>query len=747
MGTATSKLSGMNKLAQVLPETTDVEATSPDGIRVIMKRLLSQTSMEDIDNLMLESASFRAVFRKNKLRVLRNLIAPAAWEDAIACVDRRLHMGKAARKAFDRDYEDGTVSQFPLDGISENHGSDGDDKPANAAPETPDKSRHPRPTDRGQWNLDDLCELVRVIDKLLGRKCSKTHPTFEEWEASWRSAHPRRDVHAYRAVPSRDRADWTNRDPSGVEHHYEELCRDHGTEDAVNFDYAFQRHTKFDPTGVRYEGIQMDKSTRARLQRAFFRLELIRRAYYQRPLFPQGAKFRSRTGTIREGEFGTAGETYATRLARAEGLFKGWAADDFREVVCAFKATLNEYAVPVSHMMEDFMVAVEDALESEGQRRVERVCEGMREGLRANAAAVGLRWERDPLTDEDDLRMWDVEPDEAFYDLRAQLLDEEEEVGVIEASKMVPLGRLGFDGLRSTIFRSERGRATPRSRREREDPSRRAPARETSPELAMSRFLHVLCSLPLGFLGGFMAMPASRKRRFLKSSYWALSRVKASHTPLFLSGEMSAWSSKPADGSGPRHWDLGKDARLFPELSVRAAAIACVCNVYECQTHPAMGFRVRVDRRDGGWRWRWNDRSVPPVVWARIRSDVEYRSVRIDGVFRMSPESWVAVWRSDREFERQLWTGPMAERERWEGYGHAGRLDPNECYCRLGANCALCLPLPDTELPEWGLFTKEELMEEIEQIKDLRNPELTHRYPELAESIEEYKKTHKAVLY
>ncbi|GKT84520.1 LOW QUALITY PROTEIN: hypothetical protein Ct61P_02370 [Colletotrichum tofieldiae] len=665
MGTATSKLSGMNKLAQVLPETTDVEATSPDGIRVIMKRLLSQTSMEDIDNLMLESASFRAVFRKNKLRVLRNLIAPAAWEDAIACVDRRLHMGKAARKAFDRDYEDGTVSQFPLDGISENH-------------------------DRGQWNLDDLCELVRVIDKLLGRKCSKTHPTFEEWEASWRSAHPRRDVHAYRAVPSRDRADWTNRDPSGVEHHYEELCRDHGTEDAVNFDYAFQRHTKFDPTG--------------------------------------GAKFRSRTGTIREGEFGTAGETYATRLARAEGLFKGWAADDFREVVCAFKATLNEYAVPVSHMMEDFMVAVEDALESEGQRRVERVCEGMREGLRANAAAVGLRWERDPLTDEDDLRMWDVEPDEAFYDLRAQLLDEEEEVGVIEASKMVR------EGPRDAAEQAREG-----------GPFAEGPGAGDEPRAGHVAVLARPVQPPARVPGGFMAMPASRKRRFLKSSYWALSRVKASHTPLFLSGEMSAWSSKPADGSGPRHWDLGKDARLFPELSVRAAAIACVCNVYECQTHPAMGFRVRVDRRDGGWRWRWNDRSVPPVVWARIRSDVEYRSDRRR--LPHEPESWVAVWRSDREFERQLWTGPMAERERWEGYGHAGRLDPNECYCRLGANCALCLPLPDTELPEWGLFTKEELMEEIEQIKDLRNPELTHRYPELAESIEEYKKTHKAVLY
>ncbi|KZL81644.1 hypothetical protein CI238_05133 [Colletotrichum incanum] len=710
MGNATSKMFGMNKLAQVLLETIDVEATSPEGIRVIMKQLLSQTSMKDIDNLMLESASVRAVFRKNNLKVLRNLIAPAAWEDAITCVDRRLHMGKAARKAFDRDYENGTVSQFPLDELSENHDSD-DDKPANAFPGTSGKTRHPRSTDRGQWNLDDLCELVRVVDKLLDRKCSKTHPTFEEWEASWKFADPRRDVHAYRSVPGRDRADWTNRDPDGEEHYYEELCKDHGTEDAANFDYAFQRHTRFDPTGVRYEGMQMDQSTRARLQRAFFRLELIRRAYYQRPFFPKGAKFRSRTGTTREGEFGTAGETYVTRLARAEKMFKGWTVDDSREIVCAFKATLNEYAVPVSHMMEHFMIAVEDALESEGQRRIERVCEGMRKGLRANAAAVGMRWERDPLTDEDDLRMWDVEPDELFYDLRAQLLDEKEELDVFAASKMVPFGHFEFDGLRSTIFRSERGRMAPRNRREREDPSLRVPARETSPELAMSRFFHVLCSLPLRFLKDFMAMSASRKRRFLKSSYWALSRVKASHTPLFLSGEMSAWSSKPADDSGPRHWDLEKNTRLFPELS----------------THPAMGFRVRVDRKDGGWCWRWNDRGIPPVIWERIRSDVKYRSVKINSIFRMSPESWVAVWRSDREFERQLWTGPTAQRERWEGYGHPGCLDPNECYCRLGDNCALCLPLPE--------------------MKDLRNPELEDRYSELAESIDEYKKTHKAFLY
>ncbi|GKT40991.1 uncharacterized protein ColSpa_01172 [Colletotrichum spaethianum] len=491
-----SKLFVWNRLAQVLPETIDVEATSPDGITAIMKQLLSQTSMEDVDKLLLESASVRAVFRKNKLQVLRNLIAPVAREDAIACIDRRLHMGKAARKAFDRDYENGAVSQFPLVKHSESYCS-GDDKPTHIATGTPNENRHPKSTDRGQWNLDDLCELVRVIDKLLDRKCSKTYPTFEEWEASWKSACPRRDVHAYRSVPSRDCADWTNHDPAGEEHYYQELCKDHGTEDPTNFDYAFQCHTKFEQTGVRHEGVQMDKKARARLQRAFFRLELIRRAYYQRPFFPKGARFAGRTRTVREGEFGTAGETYE------------------------------------------------------------------------------------------------------------------------------------------------------------------------------------------------------------------------------------------------------KDTRLFPELSVRAAAIACVCNVYECQTHPAMGSRVRVDRKDGSWCWRWDDRSIAP--WSRSASAP--RSVKINDVFRMNSKSWAAVWRSDREYEKQLWTGPMAERERWEGYGHAGCMDPNECYCQLGGNCSLCLPLPDTELSEWDLFTKDELQDEIEEIEDLRDPELANRHPELAESIDEYQRTYKAVLY
>ncbi|EFQ29678.1 uncharacterized protein GLRG_04822 [Colletotrichum graminicola M1.001] len=264
----------------------------------------------------------------------------------------------------------------------------------------------------------------------------------------------------------------------------------------------------------------------------------------------------------------------------------------------------------------------------------------------------------------------------------------------------------------------------------------------------MSRFLHVLCSLPLRFLGEFMSMPEARQRGFLQTSYWALARVKASHTPLFLSGEMSAWSSEPADGGGlRRRWDHEKHTRLFPELSVRAAAMACVCNVYECQVHPAMGSRVRADVENGGWRWRWDDRGVTPAVWERIRAEVAYKGVNVSGVLGMSPENWAAAWRSDREFERQLWTGPMAEQERWEGYGHAGRLDPNECYCQLGSNCALCLPLPYAEVPDWELLTKEELKEEIEEIKYFESPCLESRHPELARSIKEYKQTHKAILY
>ncbi|KAK1599374.1 uncharacterized protein LY79DRAFT_504762 [Colletotrichum navitas] len=204
----------------------------------------------------------------------------------------------------------------------------------------------------------------------------------------------------------------------------------------------------------------------------------------------------------------------------------------------------------------------------------------------------------------------------------------------------------------------------------------------------MSRFLHVLCSLPLRFLGEFMSLPEARQRGFLQTSYWALARVKASHTPLFFSGEMSAWSSEPAD-----------------------------------------------------------DRGVTPAVWERIRAKVAYKSADVNGVLDTSPESRAAVWRSGREFERQLWTGPMAERERWEGYGHAGRLDPNECYCQLGSNCALCLPLPVSEVPEWELLTKEEPKEEIEEIKYFKSPWLESRHPELARSIKEYKRTHKAVLY
>ncbi|KAK1982862.1 hypothetical protein LZ30DRAFT_551062, partial [Colletotrichum cereale] len=224
----------MSKLAHVLPATTDVEATSPEEINAIMEQLLAQTSMEDVDALVRASPSAAAVFRErgNKLRVLRGLIAPLAWKDAVACVDRRLRMGKEARRAFDRDYAGGTVSRFPA---AEDHPDDGE--PADGG------RRGPRATDRGQWDLDDLCELARVVDTLLARPRQKTYPTLEAWEASWRRATPLRDVHAYRPAP----ADWTVRDgPDGGEHHYEDLCRDHGTEDPANFEYAFRRHARLD---------------------------------------------------------------------------------------------------------------------------------------------------------------------------------------------------------------------------------------------------------------------------------------------------------------------------------------------------------------------------------------------------------------------------------------------------------------------------------------------------------------------
>ncbi|TQN68859.1 hypothetical protein CSHISOI_06614 [Colletotrichum shisoi] len=783
MGNTTSRLLD-NKLSHVLPATVDVEATSADGIAAIMKQLLSQASMRDVDSLAAESASVRAVFQRNKLAVLRNLIAPEAWDDAIACVDRRLRMGKAARRAFDEDYENGTVSSFPSDEPPGEGGSGGDDsgkggvddgRSANTSPATPTKEgrRHPRvrPTDRGQWDLDDLCNLVRVIERLLGRDLYNTYPTFAAWEASWKSPRPRRDVHAYRPVSSREGADWTVRDHDDREHHYEELCRDHGTEDPENFDYAFKRHTDLDPDGVPYEGVTVNSTTRPRLQRALFRLELLRRAHYQRPLFPKGAKFASRTRTVHEGVFGAAGETYETRRARAGAFFRGWAADDFLEAVCAFKATLNEYAVPVSEMMEDFMVAVDEAFETPEQLRVDRICEDIQTDFREVTEGVaGLRWVKDPSTREESLRIVDgltesdegpdnhAEPDEKLYATRAKLLDDKEELDIFAASLMVPFDRFGFDDLRGTIFRSERCRATPRHRREREYASLRPPLRETSPDEAMSRFLHVLCSLPLAFLGEFMGMPTPRQRDCLKASHWALSRVKASHTPLFLSGEMSAWSSRPPDGVDGPYGNLGavRDARLFPALSVRAAAIACVWNVYKFQEHPSMGFRVLADSQDDGdgggcgWRWRWAGARMAPVLWERIRSEVGSEDFDIDGVFRMSPESWAAVWRSDREFERQLWTGPKAETERWEGYRRAaaGRRDPDECYCRLGDRCALCLPLPDVKHPERELFTKEEWEEEKrEERENMRPFQLRKRHPKLAKSIKAYRKTHKAVLY
>ncbi|KAJ0138641.1 hypothetical protein CTA2_1875 [Colletotrichum tanaceti] len=291
----------------------------------------------------------------------------------------------------------------------------------------------------------------------------------------------------------------------------------------------------------------------------------------------------------------------------------------------------------------------------------------------------------------------------------------------------------------------------------------------------MSRFLHVLCSLPLAFLGRFMAMPTPRQRDFLKASYWALSRVKASHTPLFLSGEMSAWSSRPPGGGGgvvvdgPNR-DLGaaaRDARLFPALSVRAASIACVYAVYAFEEDQSMGFRIPTDSQDGGWDggWRWAGKRMAPVLWERLRSEMRFEDVDIDGVFRMSPASWAAVWRSDREFERQLWTGPKAETERWEGYRRGAAAErhrrrrrrsrsrsrsrePDECYCRLGDRCALCLPLPDVKRPERELFTKEEWEAEKREEREDRRPfRLRERHPALAESIREYRKTHKAVLY
>lgn len=163
--------------------------------------------------------------------------------------------------------------------------------------------------------------------------------------------------------------------------------------------------------------------------------------------------------------------------------------------------------------------------------------------------------------------------------------------------------------------------------------------------------------------------------------------------------------------------------------------MACVEKVYKGYSHRYEGYRVATDLNNGTWAWRWNDVTLPTEVWEELRSKITYKSPKINRVFGMSDKSWQSIWRSDREFQRLIWTGPMMETPRWEGYGHTGRLDPNECYCHVGQGCGLCTPLPEPEIPEWSLLTKEERVEELDEQMQLRNPDLAGWYPELAKAI------------
>ncbi|OHF02729.1 hypothetical protein CORC01_01830 [Colletotrichum orchidophilum] len=742
-----------NPLWNTLPPAVAIGTTSSDNITVLLEDLLAQESLEDIEDLCEEDPSLRKVFDNNKAQVLRKHIAPEAWADAICCVDRRLqHLGKAAREAFDRDYADGTVADYPppqdgtaRGGTASAAGSSSSSRSifsfsfSSLGGNRAQKTKKPQPTDRGQWDLNDLCNLVKVINKLLDRisECQKLYASLEEWENSWQDRRPD-------DFPE----DWG---PEGEEirPQFIRLCKDNGTEDPMHFAYAFERHTAFDERGPLYEGVDLTEGTptnRAKLQRAFFRLEFMRRAFYQRPFFPRGAKWQNRTATMTEGRVrGAAGETYATRLARADKMFKRWTPDDFIEVICAFKATLNEYAVPIRDLLQDFHTNIEYYRNCEDQDRFHDACGTRGEQLEDNGRAIGLQWEQDPFHLEERLvPMWDIEPSDDFYSLRAQLLDDRADGKRLAAECFpAPLARAEFDEWHSTIYRSERVRFAPRNKREREDPAQRVSAKEAHPVLAMSRFLHVLCSLPLAFLDEFLAMPTHDKHSFLRSSYWAVARVKASRAPSFLSGEMRAWCSKPAAAAATAAVDHDEDGdpdrgnrpRLFPELSVRAASIGCVAKVYEYIENHYLGFRIATyPEEQGGWcKWWWDDVRLPALVWDELHWELTSETVRINHVFRMSDVQWRQVWRSDREFERQVWTGRAMDREVWEGYGAA---DPNGCYCHWGGGCGICVPLPEVELPEWELMTPAEVLEESNLMGFMREP--WSKLPELEEAVLEY---------
>ncbi|KAK1726598.1 hypothetical protein CaCOL14_004384 [Colletotrichum acutatum] len=707
---------------------TDVESNPTTNVEVLLQELLAQESITDVEDLCKENPTLRKVFKDNMMQILRKHIAPEAWSDAICCVDRRLkHPGKTARSAFDEDYANGTVANWPpppegivgsISGRARRTISYYLEAFASAGPQM---SKSPC-TQRGQWDLTGLCQLVKIIDQLLDRvsQAQKVYASFEEWENSWQDR--RSDE-----LPD----DRWGPDIATLKPRFSALCRDDGTENPDNMIYAFERHTAYDEErGPVSEGVLMTKTNRAKLQRAFFRLEFIRRAYYQQPFYPRGAEWQTRNDTMVEGVVrGPAGETYEARLARAEEIFKRWdSKDEFVEVVCAFKATLNEYAIPVSDLLQAFSDTIEQYLKSDEVRRAEAACRKRHQETVWNGDAVGLQWEWNPYDlREPVLPAWEIPHSDDFFTLRAQLLDDRADLGrQMDECLPAPLARAEFDAWHATIYRSERIRFAPRNRRERQNPSLRKPAVEAQPMHAMSRFLTVMCSLPLSFMGEYLAMESYKKARFLKSAYWAVARVRASRCPSFLSGEMRAWCSNPnvvhdRDGNPV----LGPHPRLLPEMSVRAASIACVSKTYEFVENDCVGWRLpsRPESRGGWWKWKWDDDRLPAKAWDDLHWQISSFTTKINKVFRMGDVEWAQVWRSSREFERQVWTGRRMDREVWEGYGDPDRVDGNDCYCRWGSGgCGICVPLPEVELPEWELMTPAEVLEESHVSQFVRQP-------------------------
>ncbi|KAL2880988.1 hypothetical protein SGCOL_003641 [Colletotrichum sp. CLE4] len=723
------------------PLPTEAEPNPTTNVEVLIEELLVQESIGDVEDLCEESPTLRKVFKDNMVQILRKHIAPEAWADSICCVDRRLkHLGKTARRTFNEDYANGTVADWPppTEGIMGSIAGSARrtisyylSAFAGAGVQT-----NTQPCmERGQWDLTGLCQLVKVIDKLLDRvsQAHKIYATFEEWEDSWQNRRPN-------DLPD---AIWGE--------HIEILkpkflarCNDNGTEDPDNMTYAWDRHTAYEPDRVHIsEGVLMTKTNRAKLQRAFFRLEFIRRAYYQQPFYPRGAKWQSRNATMMEGEIrGPAGETYETRVERAEEMFKHWDKDGFIEVICAFKATLSEFVNPVRHLLKTFAESIPQYIDMDQVHRFREAYETRYQETNWNGEAVSLQWEWDPY----DLRqaflpVWDVPHSDDFFTLRSQLLDDRADLGKqMDECLPAPLAHAEFDAWHATIYRSERIRFAPQRKREREDPSLRKLATEACPLRAMMRFLTVMCSLPLSFMGEFLAMPPYRKARFVKSAYWAVARVKASRCPSFLSGEMSAWCSWPTVVYNKRGKpDLGTRPRLLPEMSVRAASIGCVAKVYEFVENEVVGWRLvpHPGSEGGWWKWKWDDACLPAKVLDDLHCDLSSFTTKINKVFRMDDIKWAQVWRSDCEFERQVWTGRMMDREVWEGYGDPGRVDGNACYCRWGSSgCGICVPLPEVELPEWELMTPDEVLEESHVLGFMR--EALSKLPDLEEAVKEY---------